>query len=78
MCARWFFHKRPTRTFFTRVNIFRDRTKEPLCASLCVLPTSCVLSCIVVPIYLYSTVKRSRGGELTGINGQKEIAVCRR
>lgn len=26
--------------------------------------------------YIYTT-KTSRGGELTGINGQKEIAVCR-
>lgn len=77
--AREFFHKRPARTFFTRVKYFSGQsTKGLLCASLCVLPTSCVLSCIVVPIHLPYDEKISlQSIELTGINGQKEIAVRR-
>lgn len=48
-----FFHKRLAGTFFTRVKYFLGpHTKGLLCTSLCVLPTSCVLTCIVVPIYI--------------------------
>jgi len=74
VCARaGFFTKDPHEHFSRALNIFLGPYKRPfVCEFVCAAYIVRVIVYCCAYIHIYNTMKRSRGGELTGINGEKK------